>query len=162
MKYKAQLALATLAVAASTILVWSSPGGIGQTHTPTLAGVWQVTRSGVNCGDPNQVFGSFPALMTFHRDGTVIGAAKSPVTGPFDTAEHGVWQREPGDQQYSFRELQYRYDASGAFLGPLVLAGAVELTDANSFVYSATIEIFDANGNLSETRCGRGTATRFE
>jgi hypothetical protein len=100
--------------------------------------------------------------MTFHRDGTVSGAAKSPVTGPFDTPEHGLWQREPGSQRYSFRDVAYRYDGNGTFLGPLVLTAKVELTDANSFTYIATIEIVDANGNLLDTRCGRGTATRFE
>jgi hypothetical protein len=55
--------------------------------------------------------------MTFHRDGTVSGAAKSPVTGPFDTPQYGTWQREPGSQNYSFRALSYRYDDNGAFAG---------------------------------------------
>jgi hypothetical protein len=89
-------------------------------------------------------------------------AAKSPVTGPFDTPEYGSWQREPGSQNYSFRDVSYKYDGNGTFLGPLVLTANVELTDANSFIYSATIEIADANGDVIDTRCGRGTATRFE
>jgi len=160
MKLKTQIAVITLAVAASTLLVWSDPG---ENHPPKIEGVWQVTRVGVNCNDPNQQLGSpFPAIMTFHRDGTVTGAAKSPVTGPFDTPEYGSWQREGGRQNYSFRELQYRYDGSGTFLGSLVLTANVELTGANSFIYSATIQLADANGNPTDTRCGRGTATRFE
>jgi hypothetical protein len=160
MKLKTQIALITLTVAASGLLAWSDRH---ENHSPTIEGVWEVTRGGVNCTEPDQALGpTFPAIMTFHRDGTVSGAAKSPVTGPFDTPEHGLWQREPGSQNYSFREMQYRYDASGVFIGPLVLTANVELTSANSFIYSATIEIFDANGNLGETRCGRATATRFE
>ena len=160
MKRKTQTALITLTVAASALWVWSDPG---ENHTPTIEGVWQVSRVGVNCSDPNQDRGlPFPAIMTFHRDGIVTGAAKSPVTGPFDTPEYGSWQRESGRQNYSFRELQYRYDSSGAFLGPLVLTANVELTNANSFIYSATIQISDANGNVVSTRCGRATGTRFE
>ena len=160
MKFKTQIAVATLAVAASSLLVWSEPG---ENHTPTIEGVWQVTRIGVNCNDPNQELGSpFPALMTFHRDGTVIGAAKSPVTGPFDTPEFGSWQREPGSQNYSFREVSYKYDSNGTFLGPLILTANVELTGANSFIYSATIHILDANDVLIDARCGRATGTRFE
>ena len=160
MKLKTQIAVITLALAASSLLVWSDPG---ENHTPTIEGVWQVSRVGVNCNDPDQLLGSpFPAIMTFHRDGTMTGAAKSPVTGPFDTPEFGSWKREPGIQNYSFREVSYKYDSNGAFLGPLVLTATVELTSANSFIYSATIQIFDANGNLSQTRCGRATATRFE
>ena len=160
MRRKTQIALMALAVAASTLVGWSD--GPEASH-PTIEGVWQVSRVGVNCNDPNQELGSpFPAIMTFHRDGTVTGAAKSPVTGPFDTPEYGSWKREPGSQNYSFRELQYRYDGTGAFIGSLVLTANVELTDANSFIYSATIQLADANGNPTDTRCGRGTGTRFE
>jgi hypothetical protein len=159
MKLKTPIAIITLAVAVSTFLVWTHQA---ENHAPTIEGVWQVTRGGFACNDPNQtVLGTFPALMTFHRDGTLAAAAKSPVTGPFDTPEHGLWQREPGRQSYSFRDVAYRYDNNGTFLGPLVLTANLELTDANSFTYIATIEIVDANGNLVETRCGRGNATRF-
>ena len=160
MKRKIQIALITLGVVASTLLVWSDSG---ENHSPTIEGVWQVMRVGVNCNDPNQALQApFPAIMTFHRDGIVSGAAKSPVTGPFDTPEYGSWKREPGSQNYSFRELQYRYDANGAFIGSLVLTANVELTDANSFIYSATIQLANANGDPIDTRCGRGTGMRFQ
>jgi hypothetical protein len=59
-------------------------------------------------------------------------------------------------------ELQYRYDGSGAFLGPLVITANVELTGANSFIYRSTIQIVDDNGDLIATLCGRATGTRFE
>lgn len=160
MKHKTQIAVITLAVVASSLLVWSDPG---ENRAPTIEGVWQVTRGGFDCSDPNQTLkGTFPAIMAFHRDGIVTGAAKSPVTGPFDTPEYGIWKREPGSQNYSFRELQYRYDANGAFAGSLVLSANVELTDANSFVYSSTIQIANAHGDLTDTRCGKATGTRFE
>ena len=163
MKLKTQIAVITLAVAASTLLVWSNPGEKGENHTPTIEGVWQVTRQGVNCNDPNQALESpFPAIMAFNRDGIVTGAAKSPVTGPFDPPQSGPWHREPGSQNYSFRALSYRYDNNGAFAGSLVLTANVELTGANSFIYSATIELANANGDPIATRCGRGTGTRFE
>lgn len=160
MKLKTKIVAITLAVAASTLLVWGDPGG---NQRPTIEGVWQVNRVGVNCNDPNQALGTpFPAIMAFHRDGIVTGAAKSPVTGPFDTPEYGSWQREQGKQNYSFREVSYKYDVNGTFSGPLVLTANVELTDPNSFIYNAKIQIFDANGNLVSTRCGRATGTRFE
>jgi hypothetical protein len=57
--------------------------------------------------------------------------------------------------------LQYRYDSSGTFLGPLVLTANVELTGANNFIYRSTIQIVDANGVLIASHCGRGTGTRF-
>ena len=51
MKSKTQIALITLAVGASTLAVRSGPG---ENHTPTIEGVWQVTRGGVNCNNLNQ------------------------------------------------------------------------------------------------------------
>ncbi len=160
MKRRTQIAMITLAVAAGSLMAWSDSH---ENHTPTIEGVWQVTRVGVNCDAPSQDLGlPFPAIMTFHQDGTVTGAAKSPVTGPFDTPEYGSWQRERGRQNYSFRELQNRYDGSGTFLGPLVITANVELTGANSFIYTATIQLGNANGDVISTRCGRATATRFE
>ena len=159
MKRKTQIALITLAVVASSLVVWSGPG---ENHAPTIEGVWQVTRGGVNCDNGQALEGTFPALMAFHHDGIVTGAAKSPVTGPFDTPEYGSWQRAQDSQKYSFRELSYRYDGSGTFAGSLVLTANVELTDANSFIYSATIELANANGDPITTLCGRGTGTRFE
>jgi hypothetical protein len=160
MKFKTQIAAITLALGAGTLLVWADPG---ENHRPTIEGVWQVSRVGVNCSAPNQDLGlPFPAIMTFHRDGIVTGAAKSPVTGPFDTPEYGSWQREPGRQNYSFRELQYRYDGNGAFAGSLIITANVELTGANSFIYNAKVQLTNANGDLINTLCGRATGTRFE
>ena len=105
MKLKTQIAVIALALAMSASLV------SGQA-TPTIEGVWQVSRQGVNCNDPNQQTGPpFPAIMTFHRDGTVTGAAKSPVTGPFDTPEYGLWQREPGTRYVGKRrEIKHSSD----------------------------------------------------
>src|SRR5215470_5695176 len=77
MKLKTQITVITLALAASTSLVWSVDSPPREAAIPTINGVWQVSRQGVNCDDPNQLRGSpFPAIMTFHRDGTVTGAAK--------------------------------------------------------------------------------------
>ncbi|MGZ8899612.1 MAG: hypothetical protein ACXW3Z_05910 [Limisphaerales bacterium] len=160
MKSKTQIVLVTLAIVASTLVVWSDGA---ENRSPTIEGVWQVSRVGVNCNDPSQALGTpFPALMSFHRDGIVNGAAKSPVTGPFDTPQYGTWQREPGSQNYSFKALSYRYDNSGVFTGSLLLTANVELTDANSFSYSARIQIINANGDTIANNCGRGTGIRFE
>ncbi len=83
-------------------------------------------------------------------------------TGPLDTPEAGLWQREPGSQNYSFHDISYVYDENGVFAGSGVVTANIHLTSANSFEYSATIQFFDADGNLVFSGCGRGTATRFE
>jgi hypothetical protein len=100
MKLKKQIAVIALALGVSTSLVSSQDRQPRQlpTATPTIEGVWQVARTGVNCDDPNQqLVGPFPAIMTFHRDGTMTGD-----TGAHEgfTSEYGSWQREPGSQNY--------------------------------------------------------------
>jgi hypothetical protein len=162
MKLKTQIAVIALALGVSTSLVSSQDRQAPQPRTaiPTIVGVWQVARTGVNCDDPNQqLVGPFPAIMTFHRDGTVTGD-----TGALEgyTNEYGSWQREPGSQNYSFREMALSTDENGALATSGVITANVHLTDANSFTYSATIEIFDADGNLIGTFCGRSSGTRFQ
>jgi hypothetical protein len=177
MKLKTQILAIALGLAASTSLVWSADGPPRETtptigvdadwamnrhQHPTIVGVWQVTRMGVDCNDPNQQRPPFPAIMTFHRDGTLTAYANPPGTGPLDTPEAGVWQREPGSQNYSFHDISYAYDENGVFAGSGVVTANVHLTSANNFEYSATIQFFDADGNLVFSGCGRATGTRFE
>jgi hypothetical protein len=157
MKLKTQILAIALGLAASTSLVWSADRPARETTTPTIVGVWQVVRHGVNCNDPNQVLSTFPAIVTFHGDGTMTGD-----TGGTDTTEYGSWQREPGAQNYSFRDVSYGYDENGDFALSFVITATVHLDTTNSWTYNASIEIFDADGNLIFTACGRGTATRFE
>ena len=161
MKLKTQILAIALALAASTSLVWSADRPARET-IPTIQGVWQVTRCEANCESGECVSPTVPALMTFHRDGTLTAYTNPPGTGPLDTPEAGVWQREPGAQNYSYHDISYFYDENGAFAGSGVVTANVHLTSANSFTSSATIEVYDADGNLLFTFCGHATATRFE
>jgi len=161
MKLNMKVLAIALALTASTSLVWSADRPLRET-TPTIQGVWQVTRMGVDCNDPNQTRPPFPALMTFYRDGTLTAYANPPGTGPLDTPEVGVWQREPGSQNYSFHDIAYLYDENGAFAGSGQVTGSLHLTSANSFTESATIAVYDADGNLLFTFCGHSEGTRFQ
>ena len=162
MKLKTQILLIAFALGVSASLVSSQdrqPRQLPTAH-PTIEGVWQVARTGVNCDDPNQqLVGPFPAIMTFHRDGTMT-ADTSALEGVSN--EYGSWQREPGRQNYSFRDTTLFTDENGALAFRGTVTGTVHLADANSFTYSATIQLFDADGNLIATFCGRSTGTRFE
>src|SRR6266516_8189075 len=161
MNLKKQVVVIAVALAASTSLVWSADRPPRET-TPTIHGVWQVTRCRANCESGECIGPPVPALMTFHSDGTLTAYANPPGTGPLDTPEAGVWQREPGSQNYSFHDISYVYDENGVFAGSGVVTANVHLTSANSFEYSATIQFFDADGNLLFSGCGRATGTRFE
>jgi hypothetical protein len=136
--------------------VWSADRP-SRVTTPNLVGVWQAVRHGVDCQTGEDLPISFPAIVTFHGDGTMTGD-----TGGTDTTEYGSWQREPGSQNYSFRNVSYSYDENGDFALSFVIAAMVHLIDANSFEYRSTIQIFDADGNLIVTLCGRADGERFQ
>ena len=161
MKLKTQIVVITLGLAASTSLLWSADRPSRET-TPTIEGVWQVARCRANCESGECIGSPVPAIMTFNRDGTLTAYANPPGTGPLDTPEAGVWQREPGSQNYSFHDISYVYDENGAFAGSGVVTANVHLAGANSFTYSASIQFFDPDGNLLFSGCGRATGTRFE
>ena len=113
MKVKMQILAFVLSLAASTSLVWSADIP-SQVTSPKLIGVWQAVRFGVDCDTGQDLGNSFPALVTFHSDGTMTGD-----TGPFGaTDEYGSWQREPGNHNYSFREVFYFYDENAVFARP--------------------------------------------
>lgn len=157
MKIKTQILAIVLSLAASTSLVWSADVP-SQVTSPKLVGVWQAVRYGVDCDTGHDLGNSFPALITFHSDGTMMGD-----TGPFGaTEEYGSWQRQRGTQNYSFREVFYYYDENEVLAGSGIISATVHLADANTLTYRSTIEIYDADGNLLFTACGRATATRFE
>jgi hypothetical protein len=164
-----KFALALALLAASTSLTWSQDKESGQlpnllpSSMNTIEGVWAVTRHGVNCQNHQDMGPPFPALMTFHKDGTVSGQSYGPFPqNAYGPAEHGVWQHAPGNT-FSYRLLSYSYDDNGQFTGSSVVTATGQLTSANTFTISAsTIQVYDPNGNLLFTLCGRATATRFE
>jgi hypothetical protein len=161
MKLKTQIVIIALALGVSTSLVSSQDRQSQQIRvaTPTIVGVWQATKMGVNCDDPNQVLTPpFPDLLIFHRDGTMT--EDDATVGA--TSGYGSWQREPGSQNYSYRYTAFSIDENGALSFSGVITTNVHLTDASSYTSSSTIEFFDADGNLIATFCGRETATRFQ
>jgi hypothetical protein len=157
-----------VAIMASLTVATSGTVAHGGTSTDTnrkspLVGVWQVLRHGVDCDSGQQLGPDFPVIMTFHGDGTMTAVGNAPGGGPFDTNEYGTWQRQAGEQIYSFRDLSYGYDETGTFASSGTISATVTLAaDRNTFSYSATIQIFDANGNLLFTFCGAATGTRFQ
>jgi len=153
----------SIIAATGAAALFASSLASAQATQPSLEGVWRVTRHGVNCLSGQQV-NSFPALMTFHKDGTLHDDAVGPgSTAAEGTAEHGLWQRQPGDHNYSFRILSYGWDPqTGAFEGSAEITGTLQLSTSNSFAYDASIKFIDPSGNVLVTLCGNATGTRFE
>ena len=143
-------------------MAWSQNSRSGLVHNrSSIEGVWRVSRHGVNCATGEEV-STFPALMTFHEDGTVSGQAVAPgSTNAYGPAEFGAWHRNEYGQGFSFKLLSYNYDDTGVIAGSIEVTGTAGLTSANGFAYKANIEIYDANGNLLISHCGKATGLRF-
>jgi hypothetical protein len=150
-----------LVAAAAAILAPSPARAQAQ---PTVEGVWRVTRHGVNC-QTGQVLVTFPAVMTFAAGGTMNNDAVAPGGTPAGgTSEHGLWQRDPGAQNYSFRILGYGWDpTTGVFQGTTEITAKLQLTSDDTFTYEALIQFFDPQGNPEgPPHCGRAAGTRFK
>jgi hypothetical protein len=156
------LSAALVCLAMSTSIAWSQSDQWEQLHRPaSIEGVWRVSRHGANCATGTEI-STFPALMTFHADGTVSGQAVPPgSTNAYGPAEFGVWHRNERGRGFSFRILSYNYDDTGVIAGSIEVTGTAELTSANGFDYKSNIEIYDANGNLLISHCGKATGLRF-
>ena len=160
MKLKKQIAVIVLALTATTSPVWSQDREALPT-AQTLRGTWRITITEVDCITGHDT-SSFPAIRTFNQGGTCTGYVVPPGIDPGQGTEYGVWQREPGRQNYSVRTVGYGYDAEGVFIGRDEVTDTLHLTSANSYESSATVRIFDADGNLVFTACTTSTGTRFE
>jgi hypothetical protein len=155
---------ATLVLAAAAGAALAAPSPANAQAQPTIEGVWRVTRHGVICQTGQEVV-TFPAIMTFARGGTITGDAVAPGGTPAQgTSEHGLWRREPGDQNYSLRLLGYAWDpATGAFQGSTEVTAKLQMTDNDTFTYESVIQFFDPQGNpAGPAHCGRATGTRFQ
>jgi hypothetical protein len=162
MNLKKQMTVIVLALTATTSLVWSQDTQtLASPNAQTLQGTWRVTRHGVDC-ITGEEFSSVPAITTYNQGGTYTGYGVPPGGDPGQGTEYGVWQREPGRQNYSVRVVSYAYTAEGDFEARVEATETLHLTSANSFTATGTVQIFDAEGNLIITICATSTGMRFE
>jgi len=162
MKLKTKIVAIALGLVASTSPVWSQDRQALPSPTAhTLQGTWRVTRTSVDCITGQDIL-SFPAITTYNQGGTYTGYGVPPGGDPGQGTEYGVWQREPGNHNYSVRVVGYAYTAEGDFEARVEATEALQLTTANSFTGTGTVQIFDADGNLIATICATSTGTRFE
>jgi hypothetical protein len=167
MKRKIQIALITVAVVASTLVVWSDGA---ENQAPeiegaprTIQGAWRTKITAVNCQTGIPLSAAFlQGLFTFNQGGTLseygIGPGSSPA---LRSPGHGVWQRGPGWQNYSYAFTYYRYDSSGVFIGSQKVTSALELgAGGDEFISRSAVRLLDANDNVIATFCATAAGTR--
>jgi hypothetical protein len=144
--------MALLICATSAIAGNSSPkdGGGGR-----LVGLWETEVTVTNC--QGVTLKTLEAYTTFHQDGTLNNTDTNGLTGPGS----GTW-KNLGGGSYSSTIRSFSFDANGINTGEGVITQTIQLApDGMSSPGTATVEIFDVNGNLVATLCASGVATRI-
>jgi hypothetical protein len=92
-----------------------------------------------------------PGLFTFTEGGSVIATRAITVATPFGfelvSNGHGTWART-GKDEFSTTEIFLRSSSNVPFTGLVKVNRKLELTDSDELTGTATVNIFDANGNL--------------
>jgi hypothetical protein len=122
--------------------------------TPTstaLTGSWHVAVS-----TPTQ--GTFPALITFGAEGTVL-SAESP--GPFESAGHGNWIRHE-DGSIAFTLIALLGSQESKLSGKLKVTSIIQPASAGQGWHGPfKVEGFDASGQVTFTDRGSFQLTRI-
>ncbi len=147
-----------------------SPDSLSARETPVIArektieGVWRLTVTPRNCQTGLPAAPAFRSVFMFNKGGTMDAYGVGPGQTPaLVSPEYGLWQREQGWQDYSFKFLVYRYNTSGVYVGWNRIRATLELGESgDDFTTNAAIEVFDANDNLIGNGCATSVGTRFE
>jgi hypothetical protein len=144
--------MALLTCATSAIAGNSSPqdGGGGR-----LVGLWETDVTVTNC--QGVTLKTLEAYTTFHQDGTLSNTDTNGLTGPGS----GTW-KNLGGGSYSSTIRSFNFDANGINTGEGIITQTIQLApDGMSSTGTATVEIFDVNGNLVATLCASGVGRRI-
>lgn len=130
----------------------------------SIVGAWRTVVTPQNCstGVPAPV--SIRGLFTFHKGGTMSEFGVGPGSSPaLRSPGHGVWQREHGWRNYSFKFTFYLYDAAGAYTGRQnVAATLIYDADGDGFTTASSVEVRNATDTVVANFCATSVGTRFE
>ena len=163
------LSTLTPAIIAIAMAVAVSPATVtGQDQAPdrSLAGVWLVQISPRNCATGVPIpTAAFEALYTFHEDNTMLVSLRNNILTLERTAAHGLWRRNLGWREYSFKYVHIRRTVStGAFAGLQEGAGTLVLAESgDEFTTDGSSTVFDVNGiPAAASGCSNSVGTRFK
>lgn len=168
MKYTMPSTIKHAIVAIAIALAVSQATVTGQEPAPerSLAGVWLVKITPRNCATGEPILtAAFEALFTFHEDKTMSVSLRNNTLTLERTAAHGLWRRDLGWSEYSFKFVHIRRNVStGAFAGLQESAATLVLAESgDEFTTDASTTVFDVNGNpVGTPSCSNSVGTRFK
>lgn len=144
-----------MAIAASQVSVMAQ----GEAPNPSIEGVWIVKTTPRNCttGDPIPA-AAFEGLYTFHRDGTLISwySSGTPSTG------QGLWRRELGWSDYSFKLVRLLRSTTGVFSGKQEIGGTLALSESGEeYTSDEYMIVYSLDGVPGTPACINSVGRRF-
>src|SRR5947207_12785688 len=151
--------MAPLVVACVLVpMVAATASGQG-TQGGTLQGTWEMQITLTDCS--GHVIRSLPSLIEFTAGGTIV-ESNGGTPQALKTPGEGVW-RHTTDSNYAFRFKFFTFNAQNVFTGWTIIAGETTVDETgNANSGTATVEVYDPNGNLLVSLCAEITGTRFE
>jgi hypothetical protein len=132
----------------------------------SLEGVWLVKTTPRNCatGDPTPT-AAFESLNTFHKDGTMLASLRNNSLLLERTAAHGLWRRDLGWSDYSFKFVHLRRNlTTGLFAGKQESGGTLVLSESgDEFTTDSNTIAFNVDGTpAGPGGCANSVGTRFK
>src|SRR5438046_4083704 len=151
--------MAPLVVACALVsMVTATATGQG-TEGGRLQGTWDMQITLTDCA--GHVIRSFPSLIEFVAGGTIV-ESNAGTPQALKTPGEGVW-RHTTDNNYAFRFKFFTFDAQNVFTGWTIIAGETTVdATGNANSGTATVEVYDTNGNLLVSLCAETAGTGFE
>jgi hypothetical protein len=154
------------AVAAFSMAIGPASAQEGHGEADRITGSWRVN---VNVTDPAGV-PSFPVLMTFHSDGTLMQSRPYyiPAFGVLETTHHGAWRRIDDDQIAATTfSLSQGAPGNAALNGEFFGTEKVNFKpviggDGNSFTALWTSTVYDPGGNPIVQGSGNLSGVRIQ
>jgi hypothetical protein len=125
------------------------------TPSARIQGTWDGQVTVTNCA--GTVLSSFPSMLTFHQEGTLMDASPGLAT-----PGQGVWRHVTGDT-YAYHFKKFTFDSSGALTGWRIIDIPQGSLDAsgNTLTDSGKVYVYNASGVLVSTPCASGVHKRF-
>ena len=133
----------------------------GEARERSLEGVWEVATTPRNCetGDPIPT-AAFVAIHTFNRDGTMSSTVSSGTPLPF----HGLWRRELGWRDYSFKRIRIlRAPTTNLYAGKQEIGGTLTLSEnGDEYLADEYMIVYNLDGTQTTPTCINSVGTRFK
>src|SRR5256886_6566901 len=151
--------MAPLMVACALVTMVTATATGQATLGGRLQGTWDMQITLTDCA--GHVIRSFPSLIEFAAGGTVV-ESNAGTPQALKTPGEGVWSHTTNNA-YAFRFKFFTFNTSNVFTGWTIIAGQTSVdATGNANAGSATVKVYDPNGNLLVTLCADTAGTRFE